>query len=379
MEPLFVIRPQQRGFKMKMSLVVVLAVAAACSGCSKLGLGGRGKSPPGVVTAYEPVTYYDRIRRDCGSACKLIKMRATHISSDGKMDLTDKAKVVFEFRNRKSTLGKKRRKSRFEKKSRERNRKRRRKSRRSSRSSSGKGKYERVIITIPKTGGSRRPDKMVIDQTTRPHNVKLTMSKTTIGPKCKMSELWKTALAKGADKAQLAQVTYDRDGYLFEIKNKGFKLLLDLHCKPLWTPSGPLQPVKDFPGVSSIAPEGAKFTGLMARVVRPDGTADTSTKSAWVRYQFVWQKPLKRMEKMEIMLRGGEIRRNRSFLPLGSKPKEIPPPKCAFSDLWQKALKKGADKNKTARIAYDITGYSFRQEDPLLTLGFSTECMPKAN
>lgn len=363
---------------MKMSLVVVFSVATVFSGCSKLGLGGGGKSPPGVVTAYEPVTYYDHIRRDCGSACKLIEMTATHVPSNGKLNLTDKARVVYEFRNMKRALGDKRRRDRFDKKDRKDN-KLKKKSRRSRSTSSGTGKYERVIITVPKIGGGRRPDKMVMDRTSRPHNVKLTMSKTTIGPKCKMSELWKVALAKGADKAELAKITYDRDGYRFEIKNKGFKLMFDLHCRPLWTPSGPLRPVKDFLGMASIAPQGAKLTELTAREVRSDGTADISSDPAWVRYTFFFQRPLKRMEKMEIMLRGGEIRKSRSFLPLGSKPKEIPPPMCAFADLWQQALKKGANKDKAARIVYDIAGYSFRQEDPLLTLGFDTACKPKGS
>lgn len=62
-----------------------------------------------------------------------------------------------------------------------------------------------------------------------------------------------------------------------------------------------------------------------------------------------------------------------------SKSKEIPPPRCAFADLWQQALKKGANTDKTAQIVYDITGYSFRQKDPLLSLAYDAECKPKGN
>ena len=349
---------------MKVLLSAGLLIAVVCVGCDSLGLGGGKNSPPGVVTAYRPVTHYDRIRRDCGSGCRLLKMVAKDVASDGTMDLTKTGSVVFEFKNLK---GKKKVKIKGKKKDKKAKKV----------VSSGNGKYEKVIITIPEIGGSKLPTKMGMGRSTRPHNVSITQSTTVKGPQCKVVDLWKLALAKGADSAYLAKISYDRNGYMFEIASKGFKLAFDQQCKPLWAPSKLVRPVQDFSGVASLAPPNAEFTELTARQVRSDGTADTSSDPAWVRYKFFWTAPLKRTEEVEIMLRGGGIRKNRSFLALGAKPKGVPAPKCTFSDLWQTALKKGADKDRTAQITYDSNGYGFRQENPQLILNFDLECQLK--
>jgi hypothetical protein len=349
---------------MKVLLLAGLAVGVSGLGCDALGLASGQNSPPGVVTAYKPVTYYDRIRRDCGSGCKLLKMVAKNVASDGTMDLTKTGLVTFEFKNLKRT-----------KKVKVKGKKKKKKA--SKVVSSGKGKYEKVIITVPKIGGSSRVNKMVMGRSTRTYNVRTTHSATVKGPTCKVLDLWKQALAKGADGAYLANITYDRDGYLFEIKSKGFKMAFNQQCKPSWAPSKLVRPVQDFSGVASLAPKNAEFTELTARQVRSDGTADTSLDPAWVRYRFFWTEPLKRTEEVAIMLRGGGVRKNRRFLTLGVKPKGVPAPTCKFSDLWQTALKKGAGKDRTAQITYDGKGYGFRQENPQLILEFDLECKLK--
>lgn len=327
---------------MKILVATAIAFGFCFVGCSKLG--GGGKTVPGVVTAYQPVTYYDHIRRDCGPGCKLLKMEAKNVSSDGTMDLTGDALVRYEFRNSNST---------------------------------SKSKLEKVIITVPKVGGSRRPDKITMDRATRPYNTKINRATTAVGPKCKLSELWQAALGKGAGNKDVATVTYDQDGYLFEIKGKNVKLRFDKQCKLAWAPSKLVKPVKDYPGVASLAPEGAELTGLTARQVRSDGTADTSSDPAWVRYTFHWTAPLKRAQEVQIWLRGGDVRIERKEMTLGAKPNVIAPPKCAFSDLWQTALQNKASKDQTAQITYEGKSYSFRQESPRLSLEFDAECKLK--
>jgi len=335
---------------MKVLVAIALTIGACCVGCGMLG--GGGKSPPGLPTAYKPIKWYDSIRRTCGSGCKLLDIVAKNVASDGTMDLTSGALVRYEFKNLKRTT-------------------------KSKSKSKDKNKYERVVITIPRVGSSTRIDKVIMDRATHSIDATHNRSRTVIGPKCELSKLWQLAMTKGADRKDLAEITYDRDGYLFEIEGKKLSLRFNRQCQLAWTPGKLVKPVQDYPNAASYAPEGAEFSELMAREVRSDGTADTSSDPAWVRYKFFWTQPLKPTEEVEVMLRGGGLKMSRKDIVQGSKPKGIPAPTCKFSELWKTALENKADKSKPARITYDSAGYAFRQESPLLSLKFDTSCKLK--
>ena len=367
-----------RAYSISVLSVVLLVVSVGCSKSPK-------NRPPGEITAYKPVTYFGKLRRNCGGGCKVLKMVAKGVAATGTMDLTDnKVLVTIEFKKPKGSKAVKRSKKRkipkgetkAQKKKRKKREKAERKAEKKAKKSAAanKGKYERQVITIPKIGGSRKHSKIVMGFASRPHNVPSKHATTVMEPKCKMLDLWNMAQEKGANPADLATVTYDRDGYLFELAN--FKMAFDLQCKPRWKPSDSksLRPVESFAGAASVAPKSAEFSELVARQVNAEGIALTSSDTAWVRYKFFWEEPLKSPEEVQIWLRDGELRKDRKFMTLGSKPLGITPPTCKFSQLWTTALEHGADKAKTAAITYNNSGYVFRQEDPILSLKFGADC-----
>ncbi|MFV9504831.1 MAG: hypothetical protein AB4911_09730 [Oscillochloridaceae bacterium umkhey_bin13] len=55
----------------------------------------------------------------------------------------------------------------------------------------------------------------------------------------------------------------------------------------------------------------------------------------------------------------------------------LPTPTCAFADLWQVALERGAPANAVASIEYDDEGYDFRIRDVNFRLRFDNTCQVK--
>lgn len=187
-----------------------------------------------------------------------------------------------------------------------------------------------------------------------------------------------------------------------------------IQSRPVQGDPANYDPVAAYASMQAFAGEGAQLISLEAQFVRPDGTLDLTasyTPSPRVSAEFAlevappadappigagglgtWYRRVtiqayRPGQQGRVSSRGAGGNVTYTYVnegmtrdiddPATDTFTFLPAPTCAFADLWQVALERGAPANAVATIEYDDEGYDFRIRDVNVRIQFDSACQVK--
>ena len=183
-------------------------------------------SPPGDPTKFDPIARFSEIEQFAGPNMKLLSMEADFVKPDGTMDLKASydpgPHTTYAFVHGvpppkdAPPVG-------------------------AGGSASGTW-LEPVTVTVSRPGQFRSYSSVSANSSVSYQYFDLGMQReaddvtadvpgTIVAePICKLSDLWSAAIEQGAPKNSVATITYDNDGYAFDINDANFEMKFDDHC-----------------------------------------------------------------------------------------------------------------------------------------------------
>ncbi len=212
--------------------VAVLAVAAPNILNNLIGSITGAQVPksqpvPGAASSFDPISTFEAVREFAGENAQLISLRASNVRSDGTLDLTATyspgPRVDYRFVREvprpadAPPVGA---------------------------GGTGTGPWyepitveayqpgqRRQVTTIG--GGVKTSFQYVNEGMTRSVSSPTTSPGGTLidAPKCSFATFWQTALERGAQKDDVASITYDSNGYQFDLSARKVNLRFDMDCR----------------------------------------------------------------------------------------------------------------------------------------------------
>ena len=206
------------------AFAVLLAIAIAVFGVAMEFWGNYDVHHTWFITGnthkYDPIAYFSGIQKFAGSGMRLVRMTATHVRSDGTLDLFADYNPTVEYQFVRPApaaplppVG-------------------------AGRQAAIEPSYEHTTVlayrpwadewdyyrNLYRNYGMR---KTVFEETYADPGVE---QKIVDAPECPFAAFWKQAIAAGAPSDAVATIVYDKDGYTFDIPETNVHLSFDAKC-----------------------------------------------------------------------------------------------------------------------------------------------------